>query len=301
LSKDKALQSVTSVPARSIQQGHRIGYVRPDYDADLVIWDVHPLQVGATPTQVFVDGNPVLDAKVVSDIFTQVNQVDLDSQTAPQARVSISQEQKSDVCDEIQSGSSKIVFTGIHKILMDHSVDSSVEDGKSTGDVVIMVENGRIICVDTHSRCLSVHGQEDITSVDVPNGYITPGLIAFGNDLGILAISAEGSTGDGNTGRKGNALDDQKSLHFAKYGIHLHGRAFTRSRVGGVTKAITAPLSRGFLQGVSVGLRTSENATILSGGIWKDDVAIHFTIGQSGKGSCFRDCPVFHDLEYIVC
>ncbi|KAJ5517788.1 hypothetical protein N7453_000210 [Penicillium expansum] len=60
LSEEKSLQAVTSVPARSIQQDHRIGYARPGYDADLVIWDDHPLQVGATPTQVFIDGRPVL-------------------------------------------------------------------------------------------------------------------------------------------------------------------------------------------------------------------------------------------------
>ena len=39
LSADLAIQAVTSVPAERLGQDHRIGYVEPGYDADLVIWN----------------------------------------------------------------------------------------------------------------------------------------------------------------------------------------------------------------------------------------------------------------------
>jgi hypothetical protein len=230
--------------------------------------------------------NHCLMKNAVSKIFAQTKASSKDVLAAPQARVTISQQQKEDVCNKIQSGISKILFTGIRKSLVELQFTPPIEAVETASDLAVLVENGRITCLNTHAECLSsVHGQEGIVRIDVPNGYITPGLIAFGNNLGIQAISSDASTGDGSTAGKGNALDEKKSLHFAKYGIHLKGRAFTRSRVGGVTKAITAPLSGGgFLQGVSVGLRTSDNATILNGGIWKADVAIHFSIGQSARG-----------------
>ena len=70
--------------------------------------------------------------------------------------------------------------------------------------------------------------------------------------------------------------------------MHLDGRGLARARIGGVTRAITAPLhGGGVVQGVSVGLRTSENATILDSGIWKDDVALHLVIGQAAKSKKF--------------
>ena len=33
-----------------------------------------------------------------------------------------------------------------------------------------------------------------------------------------------------------------------------------------------------------MGLRTSDHVTIIDGGIWKDEVALHITIGQNGIG-----------------
>ena len=47
---------------------HRIGILQLNSDADLVLWDSHPLQLGATPKQVWIDGirqlgNPVVGEK----------------------------------------------------------------------------------------------------------------------------------------------------------------------------------------------------------------------------------------------
>ncbi|RKU43925.1 hypothetical protein DL546_000883 [Coniochaeta pulveracea] len=187
LPEDEALQSVTSIPARSLQQHHRIGYLRPGYDADLVIWDDHPLQIGATPSQVFVDGLPVLRAISSSDTPSQGKRLPSRG-TAPAMRPSLAKKEQEYLCD-------------------------------------------------------------------------------------------------GSAGSTGNALDAPKSLHFAKYGVHLHDRAFTRARIGGITKTVTAPLGGGILQGVSVGLRVTEDASILGNGIWKDNVALHLTIGQSARAS----------------
>ncbi|OGM48614.1 hypothetical protein ABOM_001970 [Aspergillus bombycis] len=280
LSEDRSLQAVTSIPARSVQQDHRIGYVRPGYDADLVIWDDHPLQVGATPLEVFIDGRAVLgDYDSLEELIHRPSSVE--SPDAPATRPSILDHQKDDICSRVHKSPSKVLFTGVKTVLVD--TPFPVED---TSDVVLLLEDGKAVCLDKRSTCLSTKQKEqNVTELRLNDGYITPGLVAFGNNLGIQDIPSDESTGDGSTGRSADVLNEQKSLHFAKYGVHLHSRAFTRARIGGITKAITAPRSNGgIIQGVSVGIRTSETATILEDGIWKDDVALHLTIGQSAKG-----------------
>lgn len=52
----KALQALTTVPAESLRLGHRIGSIDVGKDADIVIWERHPLRLGARPKHVFIDG-----------------------------------------------------------------------------------------------------------------------------------------------------------------------------------------------------------------------------------------------------
>ncbi|OOG00865.1 hypothetical protein ASPCADRAFT_511739 [Aspergillus carbonarius ITEM 5010] len=285
LPADKALQSVTSIPAQSMQQDHRIGYVRPGYDADIVIWDSHPLQIGATPVEVFIDGRALLQEDV-TDQFLSSSSDDID-QHAPETRPIVDLEERNDACSQ-----SRVVFTGIRTALID-----SPRLEQAPVDLVFVVEDNRVSCFGTKQTCIRGEDEEWITEIALKNGYITPGLIAFGNNLGIQAIPPESSTSDGSSGTTGDPLNEAKSVHFAKYGVHLHGQAFDRARVGGVTKAITPPHGSGLIRGVSAGLRTGPNATILDGGIWKDDVALHLSIGQGAKDG---DTPtVGSGIEYL--
>lgn len=279
LSEEKSLQAITSIPARSIQQDHRIGYARPGYDADLVIWDDHPLQVGATPFQVFIDGRPVLKNESLSNESTD-EASGASIPQAPKVRPSLAAAQKEDICTKVHDARSRILFTGIEKVLIDTN-NTSINAKK---DLVMLVENGQIKCLDERSSCFHSGAQEDIAHIALENGHVLPGLVAFGTTIGIQSIASESSTGDGPGQKNGDALNE-KLLHFAKYGIHLHDRTLARTRIGGITRAITAPLhGSGINQGVSVGLRTSASATILEEGIWKDDVALHLVIGQNARG-----------------
>ncbi|KAF5364694.1 hypothetical protein D9758_005624 [Tetrapyrgos nigripes] len=56
-----AIASVTSTPADRAGVGWRIGRLDRGYDADVVLWDTHPLALGATPVQVWIDQIPQLD------------------------------------------------------------------------------------------------------------------------------------------------------------------------------------------------------------------------------------------------
>ncbi|KAL4788813.1 hypothetical protein BDV19DRAFT_397964 [Aspergillus venezuelensis] len=277
LPADKALQSVTSIPARSIAQGHRVGYVRSGYDADLVIWDDHPLQVGATALEVFIDGRPLLaKGDTGSEEHANLNA----EHVSPAMRPSIEANERKDICSSIRESIGPIVFTGIHQVLIDHPTFAIEEEN----DFVLVMENNRISCLGPRTTCFHQHQTAtNITEISLENGYITPGLIAFGNNLGFQDIPSEPSTGDGAGGQTGDLLNEAKIVHFAEYGVHLHGKAFDMARIGGVTRAISPPHGSGAVQGVSVGVYTGPDETILGGGIWKDDAALHFSVGQSAK------------------
>lgn len=278
LSEIKALQSVTSAAAYSIQQDHRVGYVRAGYDADLVIWDSHPLAVGATPMQIWIDGRAVLDHQ---NLFEALIAVPKSTDTAvPSVRPVASEDYKHTVCAAAVSEHVQIVFTGIKNVLLE---DPRFDTTSPEEDHFVVVSRGKVLCFDLESVCRRSHNLANASTILLKNGYITPGLVAFGNNIGILDISAEPSTGDGSPRQSYSALDES-SYHYAKYGIHFSGRSFERARIGGVTRAITAPnFGGGILQGISVGIFTHPDATLLGGGIWKEEVALHIHIGQDSK------------------
>lgn len=106
--------------------------------------------------------------------------------------------------------------------------------------------------------------------------------------LGLSGITGLDETRDGTVSKSVDPLNTDNVV-YAKYGAHTDGEAFKRARIGGVTRAITAPiLDIEFLGGVSVGIKTSGKNTILDGGIFLDDVALNLIIGQEVKGKSCR-------------
>jgi imidazolonepropionase-like amidohydrolase len=57
LSEDEALAMVTLNPARQLGIDHLVGSLEPGKDADLVVFNQHPLSVYAVPEMVFIDGD----------------------------------------------------------------------------------------------------------------------------------------------------------------------------------------------------------------------------------------------------
>ena len=277
LPEDLALQSVTSVPARSLEIDHRVGFVRPGYDADIVVWDSFPLQVGATPLQVYIDGKATLDPAKVKESLSKVHLEKDQPPRKPNMRATLAPKVKESVCNQLEQPGAKIVITGITMSYLDNASTSS-----SVGDNLTMVINeGEVVCFKPHEQCISASSGGTIISLE--NGYVLPGLTAVSVNLGLTEISGESSTGDGSVSNKIN-VEDPKNVVYAKYGVHLEGKAFQRARIGGVTRAISAPLTGdGFLTGVSVGIKTSGKKTILNGGIFQSDVALHLVVGQASK------------------
>ena len=56
LSDDEALALVTANPARQLRVADRVGSIEPGKDADLVVWNRHPLSSYAVPDLVYIEG-----------------------------------------------------------------------------------------------------------------------------------------------------------------------------------------------------------------------------------------------------
>jgi imidazolonepropionase-like amidohydrolase len=258
---------------------HRIGFVRPGYDADIVVWDSHPLSIGATPSQVYIDGKATLNPIKVAEASSKMTVDGQHRRSEPKMRTKLATNVREDVCAKIDLG--KTVITGITKSFL-----QPANQAISTSETLTIVLNdGKVVCFDSASNCLSQSEGGNVLNVE--DGHVLPGLTAVTSSLGLLEIAAEGATGDGNVNSK-LSLSDPENIVFAKYGIHLEGKAFERAKIAGVTRAITAPLGSGFLKGVSVGFKTYGNKTILNGGIFQDDIALHLVLGQASKRKqCF--------------
>ena len=300
LPEEKALRSVTSIPARAIDQDHRIGYARVGYDADIVVWNEHPLAIGATPLEVFIDGNGQLDqAKVFESMgenfdserkTASTEKVEVEAK--PQVRYEPEGDIKNNTCALANSPNQNFVIRGIRKAFLKTYPELLMADGTAFQGTVVnettvgvsltmVIAGGKAVCMEPLQSCdgyistLKETGQ--YTEVKLQNGHVAPGGVALSAGLGMREIAMLDSTGDGEA--KDQKLNDPDSITYAKYGLSLDSSQFARARLGGVTRAITAPFTNGFVEGVSVEFVTSGKKN-LADGIIQGEVALHLTLGD---------------------
>ncbi|KAG1769723.1 hypothetical protein EV702DRAFT_1250810 [Suillus placidus] len=182
-------------PATTMGMGHRIGMLKPGYDADIVMWSSHPLSLASTPTQVYIDGIPQLSLP---------EQYIAKGPTTPPRTPNFDSEKVATVTYEgippLEPRSVKAaLFVNVSELYMRGGDSSGVmrvsEQAGSVG-----VEDGRVVCV---GQC-SDFAQGAVDVVDLEGGTIIPGLTSFGSPLGLVEIRLEPSTNDG---RVHNPLD----------------------------------------------------------------------------------------------
>lgn len=229
--------------------------------------------------QVYIDGKSTLDPEKVSQTLPTVSKESQPQLEKPKMRAQLEPAVKEEICGALLGeGDATVIITGITKSFLDFPTSMTSVELNHT----MVLENGKLVCLGSEDRCLSSsrHG----TVIKLENGHVIPGLTALSSVLGLAEITGLEETKDGTVSGKLDPLDADNVV-YAKYGVHLNGKSFKRARIGGVTRAITAPImGGGFLGGVSVGIKTSGRKTILDGGVFQDDVALHFIIGQEVKG-----------------
>jgi imidazolonepropionase-like amidohydrolase len=198
-----ALASVITAPAAVAGLSHRLGVLRPGMDADVVLWDSHPLRLGATPSAVWVDG-------IVQPLGTEIGVVVGKGKEAPEWReapkVPDFNRERHEALKweglpplEVDRVSETVVFANVSAVLnrgaegIEYMFRSSAAD-LTGGDVI--VHNGKIICAGLSNACNPLVPNR-ARLVDMEGGILAPSFISFGSNLGLQEIAYEPSTGDG--------------------------------------------------------------------------------------------------------
>ncbi|KAH7922182.1 hypothetical protein BV22DRAFT_1114028 [Leucogyrophana mollusca] len=290
-----ALQSVTSTPAAALGMGHRIGSIREGYDADIVVWDSHPLALGATPQQVYIDGIPQIKSSHVShkprSSHCAPNTPDFDAEAA----AAVSHVGLPPLEPRALAG--RAIFVNVSSLWTragGEVVEVEVEREAAGGSLVV-VEGGRIVCIGS---CASYGGT--VETIDLKGGSIVPGLTTYGSPIGLSEIRLEASTNDGSVHDPLSASPAPPmigdTIIRAVDGLQFGGRNTLLAYRGGVTTAVSAPTGS-FLQGISTAFAVgAPNA--LQHAIVKSDAALHVAIGHGGSASVSTQIAALRGLLF---
>lgn len=198
---------------------------------DLVVWDSHPLALGATPAQVFIDGISQLDAPHVvpkPEAFQELPKVPNFDREAEEAVVF---EGLPPLLPEMTL-TDIVLFTNVNSVILPRR-GNLAEVYSAPGDQVgvVVVRNGDITCYGAEVTCTldDLTEGERVRVVDLQGGSISPGLLTYGSPLGLQEIEAEPSTGDGSVfdplnGRVPKLLGDGISVVRAVDALQFAGR-----------------------------------------------------------------------------
>ncbi|KAK0452688.1 carbohydrate esterase family 9 protein [Armillaria borealis] len=285
LPENIALASITSTPAKVMGQDHRIGYIKEGYDADVVVWDSHPLALGATPKQVYIDGMAQFDKSYSrpkspshqhapkTPGFDQeaIDAVRYDGLPPLQAKISTS-----DV----------VIFTNVTSVFVKsrrqiEQVFSAASDRLG----VVVVKDGRVVCRGAEP-CPEVHSDPSVRRINLMGGSIAPGLTTVGSSLGLADIDLEDSTKDGLAidpflPNIPSLVGGGESIIRAVDGLQFASPDMLLAYRGGVTTSVTAPESFGFLSGLSAAFTTGAAHKLEDGAIIQDVAALHVMVSMS--------------------
>ncbi|OCH94314.1 hypothetical protein OBBRIDRAFT_823596 [Obba rivulosa] len=301
-----ALASITSVPAAAVGMQHRIGLLREGADADVVLWDSHPLQLGSTPRKVWIDG--IL--QVGSDeehIIIGRGKDGREWQSNPKVQnwdvernLSIKWDGLPPIAGKTRSG--RVLFTNVRELWV-RGEDGIQErfSGSETNLAEVMIEKGRVSCV---GRTCAGRSTTDAT-IDLHGGSISPSFMAFGSPLGLEEIQSEQSTGNGAPydpfvrdvpailGDAGGVIRTVDGLQFGtrdaliahRAGVTYATTALSQIRITGVQSV--SPIA-----GLSATFRTGSQHALAPNAVVKPITALHVIVSKPPPFSWMGRPPV---------
>ncbi|KAJ1026294.1 hypothetical protein NDA16_002381 [Ustilago loliicola] len=317
LEERDALRSVISAPAERLGLDHRLGYIKKGWDADLVVWNTHPLRIGATPIEVVIDGVPQLGphAPVPAPTLPHGGDASVKSKTSVAAPAAPKRGNFSAEIEAVKKSYDEIirfeklafpsaktptpnctVFTNVRQRFVrarDHKTRSSSTSFSSASGGRIVVSGGKILCSGEACDASSCPSSGAVHVVDTQGGVVLPGITSFGSNLGLTDIVSEAEASDGYT-LDPVGSDNAISQTFeylrawpaarAVDGLQWGGHDLVRARASGVTKAIVFPQSDTFFSGLSVKFDTGAKNVLDAGAVEVEEVAAHITLTHNGAG-----------------
>jgi imidazolonepropionase-like amidohydrolase len=272
-----ALSAVTITPARAMGLDHRIGLVEEGHDADIIVWDSHPLALGAAPTQVYIDGIAQLAAPSVAQKPASVQHPPTPPDFTDEAAEAVAHDGLPPLHAR-RAVHGRVVFERVSKVI----VRGGSEPLTDTAGVVC-VKDGSVFGIGAAACGAEFDSAERI---DLKGGAISPGLVAFGPPLGLEEISAESSTNDGRSPSElPEIVGGASAVLHAADGLQFSGRDALLAYRSGVTSAVSAPTKRGLIQGLTVSFSTGARHRLERGAIASGITALHVALGHGRTDS----------------
>ncbi|KAJ7746634.1 hypothetical protein B0H16DRAFT_1556562 [Mycena metata] len=276
LSTNLALASVTSTPSETLGLDHRIGFVKPGYDADIVLWDSHPLALGATPSQVFIDGIPQLANPHVSTKPASQQSAPKTPNFDKEIKDTIKYEGLPPLEAATQT-SGAVLFRNISTFWTRGDFGIRIAEDADN----VLVKDGVIVWTgpDVELTSASIDGA---LIVDLQGGSVSPALVSAGSMMGLQEIAMEQSTTDGGvfdplSMEIPTVLGEQTVIR-AVDGLQFGTRDALLAYRDGVASAITAPNGYGMFQGLSVSFSLGSRNKLEKGAVLQEIAGIHVSL-----------------------
>lgn len=170
---------------------------------DVVVWDCHPLSLGATPKQVYIDGIPQIDTPHVHGKPASFQKTPMTPNFDKEAAEAVkyeglpplrpSRSVTNVVFSNVKSVWSRVDYgVGIEETFHATRLNRSSDKERT----VVVIENGNLKCTGTTLTC-AVKNLVGYETIDLEGGSLAPGLTSFGSPLGLVEIEGEMSTQDG--------------------------------------------------------------------------------------------------------
>lgn len=167
---------------------------------DIVLWDSHPLTLGATPRQVFIDGIAQFTRPHIASESVSALKAPKVPNFENETKAAVEYEGLPPLLPN-ESTPQAILFTNLTNVWVRkggkvHSIFNDLTSPTDRAERgVVGVKGGNIICV-TAKECEQFKPLVD-RIVDLEGGAIQPGLVTYGSKLGLQEIAMEKSTVDG--------------------------------------------------------------------------------------------------------
>ncbi len=287
LDEQSALAFVTSNPARQLMLFDRMGSLSEGKDADVVIWNAHPLSVYASVDTTFVDGRRVFDREAdaamrearAAEKARLVKAIRGDEEEAADAasephRFADASSRVYDASPHAQQGVTAIVGAMIHTV-----------SGATIDNGVVVFENGVITAVGGPDTAIPAGANR----IDATGQHLFPGMISMDSTVGLTEVDSVPGTVDT------AEIDDVNSDIKAEVAVNQSSAHIGINRANGITHTLTAPQG-GTITGASSLMRLDgwswEEMTALSGAA----MHMNFPSGPTGFAAFFGPQPSDDEL-----
>jgi len=170
---------------------------------DVVIWDSHPLSLGATPAQVYIDGIPQLKNPHILHKPHGLQRSPPTPNFDREARETVEYDGLPPLRGHRFLIGEVIKLVNVSTLWMmdDMDNDSRLLDEPVHGaSHDVFLQEGEVVCVTKMDPLCDIGGDlsaQAVHEIDLEGGALLPGLVTFGAPLGLEEISQEPSTNDG--------------------------------------------------------------------------------------------------------